>query len=268
MKNDIYGLLDIKASNATFCKNGAKPKVTVKFNGTILKEGVDYKLTYTSNKKLSTPDKPAYVNVKGMGNFTGTAKIPFIVEKTDVNKVVLSAKDKKYTNKKDNYKTTVTVTDEGKNLAKSLVGYDKKAVKYFYTDGANAGKEIPSGTTVSAGSLIEARVTVTCPESSSYYGTADLVARYRVVDKSNWISSAKITFKDTDTFTFAGGNEIIPLKKSDMTVTLKGVTLSESDYEIVSVTNNKLVGTAKVEIRGKGKFGGTKKQSFKIKKRK
>lgn len=37
-------------------------------------------ISYTNNKKTSTSTKPAYVVIKGKGKFTGTVKIPFIIE--------------------------------------------------------------------------------------------------------------------------------------------------------------------------------------------
>ena len=43
--------------------------------------------------------------------------------------------------------------------------------------------------------------------------------------------------------------------------------LKSNDYEIVSITKNKLIGKATVILRGKGSYGGTCKFTFKVTKR-
>ena len=40
--------------------------------------------------------------------------------------------------------------------------------------------------------------------------------------------------------------------------------LGKDDYEIVSISSNRFLGTASVTIRGKGKYGGTNTFKFKI----
>lgn len=57
----------------------------------------------------------------------------------------------------------------------------------------------------------------------------------------------------------------INLNKSDIKVSIKGTTLGEDDYDIVSYSNNTQKGSAKVTLRGKGNYGGLKTQTFKIK---
>lgn len=66
------------------------------------------------------------------------------------------------------------------------------------------------------------------------------------------------------------GNDIVP-DKSQIKVSVKtGNTkteLSTTDFEIVSCTNNRNAGTAKITIRGVGNYGGYKNLTFKIVKR-
>jgi len=48
-------------------------------------------------------------------------------------------------------------------------------------------------------------------------------------------------------------------------VTVGGTKLTESEFEIVSCTNNIKKGNATITIKGKGNYGGTKTIRFKIK---
>ena len=65
------------------------------------------------------------------------------------------------------------------------------------------------------------------------------------------------------------GNEIIPLNKTDFTLTMPGtdVPLESDCFEIVSITRNRFVGTATVTVRGRNGYGGTKSFRVKIRKR-
>ena len=60
--------------------------------------------------------------------------------------------------------------------------------------------------------------------------------------------------------------EKITLSKGDLEVKMGAITLESDQYEILedSYVNNLKKGTAKVTIKGKGEYGGTKTISFKI----
>ena len=58
------------------------------------------------------------------------------------------------------------------------------------------------------------------------------------------------------------------MDKSEIEVIDNGTALSPSEYEIVEYKNHNKEGTAKVTIKGLGKYGGEKTISFKIKKAK
>mgnify|MGYP003292795179 CR=1 FL=1 len=75
-------------------------------------------------------------------------------------------------------------------------------------------------------------------------------------------SGAKVSFNRK--FYYTG--EKVVLSKSDLVVKVGGKTLTSDQYEIVgsSYKNNTKCGTAKVTIRGKGEYGGTKTISFTI----
>ena len=83
--------------NAAYSKDGAIPNVTVTFNGTLLREGIDYKLAYKNNKKavndynsLKAGARPT-VTVKGLGNFAGSnATAYFNIEKRVISESNIS----------------------------------------------------------------------------------------------------------------------------------------------------------------------------------
>lgn len=64
----------------TYQEKETYPDIDITYKGVTLTEGVDYKLSYTNNKAVSTydkngnPAKYAAITITGMGNFTGTLK--------------------------------------------------------------------------------------------------------------------------------------------------------------------------------------------------
>ena len=91
-----------------------------------------------------------------------------------------------------------------------------------------------------------------------------LEGSYRIIDAAKDISAARVTVKDVSGLGFSNGMEVIPLSETDLKVILKGKELSTEDYRIVSVTDNRFLGTARVVIEGIGEYGGRKTFTFKI----
>lgn len=67
--------LSITLSTSSYSYDGKakKPSITIKFGSTVLKNGVDYSVTYSNNIKIGT----ASVTITGKGNYSGTAKRTF-----------------------------------------------------------------------------------------------------------------------------------------------------------------------------------------------
>ncbi len=85
LTNDINDCL-VTLNSTTFTETGSEimPKVTVKFRGKILKEGIDYELSYSSNVKPGI----AYVTVKGIGSsFSETRTLTFEIKPKNVSYV-------------------------------------------------------------------------------------------------------------------------------------------------------------------------------------
>ncbi len=261
------GGADVKASEAVYSKAGATPKVIVSYNGITLMEGVDYTLSFKNNTKIAagTAALPTVV-VKGKGNFSGSKSQTFNIVKADITEnVTVEVGDKVYSPKAGAYKAAVKLTDGGKALT---AGTDiaalstKNDIKYFY---AESGKQIPDSAVVPSGTVIEVSVKVTSMAGSPYFeGTYELKGTYRIIDAGKDIKAATVKINNPSRFSFKNGKPVVPIKSEDLIVKLGKTVLSSSDYDIVSVSSNRFLGTAKVIIRGKGQYGGTKTFTFKV----
>jgi len=70
--------------------SGAKPGITISYNGVgALEEGTDFTVKYSGNKKVAegslTNNKSPRITVKGKGNYTGTAIVPFTIVQQDMD---------------------------------------------------------------------------------------------------------------------------------------------------------------------------------------
>ena len=107
-------------------------------------------------------------------------------------------------------------------------------------------------------------LTVTVQGTKNYTGETQV--SYRILAAKMSLKSANISLKKGVVKTY--DLEPVVLKKEDLVVKLNGRELSKDDYTIVSYTNNRKKGTAKVTIQGVGAYGGRKTVNFNIKARK
>ena len=63
------------------------PEMTITFNGKMLEEGEDYKLTYKNNQKIGT----ATVYIAGIGNFSGTKTVTFEIEELSSAQIFINS---------------------------------------------------------------------------------------------------------------------------------------------------------------------------------
>jgi hypothetical protein len=265
-RNDVV----VNVSDADYRKSGAVPSVTVTVGGVTLHEGIDYSLTCKKNVKISdVPGNEPRVVIRGKGNYTGSVKKTFKVNKISISNASLFVADKKY--KSDAgagyFKSLPTVVDDNVTLKKKR-DYNKFTLDDCSFCYAETGIPIKDTERVPAGTLIEVRVVVSCPETSQYTGSATLRGCYRLIPAEKNIKKAKVTVTDPDAFVFRNGQELIPAKATDLKVTLDSQIVPSSGYEIVSVKNNRFIGTATVIIEGRGDYGGMKKFTFLVKARK
>ncbi len=263
--------LSVSVNNVTFSKKVIIPKVEVIYGDTTLKEGIDYKLSYSDNKKPGT----GTVTVKGMGSFTGSRKVKFNIGKSNTEGFNLEVTDKVYTGKAGNYKQIPVLKEGGCKLAAAdgLVLPGKKDWKYY---DAENGRELGAKENAPIGTIVKVIAEVIVKPGSPYYDGEDnkektvvVSGYYRIIDKQYDISKAKVVIDPESSWCmYNNDKELIP-SKIDITITTKsGDILNTEDYDIVSVEDSRLPGdNAVIVIRGKGNYGGTLKVTVKIKTR-
>ncbi|MCR5503343.1 MAG: chitobiase/beta-hexosaminidase C-terminal domain-containing protein [Lachnospiraceae bacterium] len=286
LKNDTKEKLTVTVgdTHVFYSKAGARcDDVTVKFDERVLREGVDYTLSYKNNAKAASKDaaKAPTLIVKGKGNFAGSnAGTKFDIEKAPVSNITVAVNDVKYNakGKKGYFLPAPKFTEGGKKIAlgknKDLNALSKADYTYHYVgtaemaDGTkreNESEVLPADKPL-PGTVIRLDVTVSCGAASSYTTEGEnlLSCEYRIINSAKDISGAKVKVKDASKLTFRNGMEVVPVKEEDLTVTLKGKKLDPSAYTIREVKNNRFPGTATVVLSGEGEYGGTKSFTFRI----
>lgn len=216
-----------------------KPKPVLTFNGTTLKEGTDYTLSYEDNIEVGQ----AMVTVAGRGNFTGTTSTSFNIvadqqgsdptpePESLANATVSSIPDQTFNG------SACTPSPKVQLGSKTLVeGTD---YELFYRNNTKVG-------TASV-------VVIGC---GTYTGTK--TASFKIVAPKP-ISISKAVVSGVVNKTYTG-----KAQTQKPVVKVNGKTLkSGTDYELF-YRNNINVGTASVAILGKGAYTGSISKSFKI----
>ena len=265
---DLRDMITVTCSDAPFAKGGAAPEVTVMFGDTVLKEGVDYRLSLKNNKKtgVSGEKSSPEVTITGTGNFTGKIVETFNVTKGGLEGLELTADDLVYKAKAGNFMTVPKITDNGVQVSagknKDIEPVAKSDYRYYDAD---TGEELDASMTVPAGTLVEVRVTVTATSESPYAeGKQPINGFYRIIPADKDIRKASVKLINAANITYKNGQAVIPVKSEDLTVTMGKTVLDPSDYEIISVKNNIFPGTGTMILRGRGEYGGRKKVLFRI----
>ncbi|MBR4529697.1 MAG: InlB B-repeat-containing protein [Lachnospiraceae bacterium] len=281
-----------------YAKGGAKPEPVVWFATAFeedgvtpeaerqLTAGVDYTLSWTNNTAVndgSNAAKLPAVKITGKGDLTGIRQdLYFTVAKQSLAAadadgtplLTLDAQDVVYKGAKKNYTTSFKLYDVN-GTALAAADYDAKSVKYYYTEDTDladgtfrhggyvlengvrdwTGSEVQADDMVPAGTTLRITVDAKEGEKALYTGTAE--GTYRIVTGDVGKATVKVANQ------FYTGREVRP-GKEEITVTISGSVLTQEDYEIVSYENNVSKGTAKLTIRGRGDYGGTKTATYSI----
>ncbi len=94
------------ASSYTYTGNAITPDVIVTMNGRMLNRGTDYTVTYSNNTNVGT----ATMTVTGIGSFSGTKTINYVIEAKNIENCITTAVNNyQYTG--NTYTPAVTLTD-------------------------------------------------------------------------------------------------------------------------------------------------------------
>ena len=227
----------IKLSKTSYSYNGKarKPSVKVKYKGKTLKRNKDYKLSYQNNIDAGK----AAVVVTGINNYSGTMKKFFKIKK--------SASQLK-----------VTISDTSLDIGETAVIKVKKAYGdvTFVSDNTKVA-------TVSDKGIVKGRKYGTCTITVTAEGDknhAKGVKRFEISvgDRDLSDSDCKVILSD-DEYVYDGSFQMPAVK-----VYYDGTKLKlKRDYTI-TYYDNKNAGTARVVVKGKGQYSGSRTEEFTI----
>lgn len=233
-------------ADATYSGKAIKPSISVSYNGTILRENIDYKVSFANNIKAaqSSSSKPPTVKITGIGTFQGSLVktftiVPYVLSLKGVSdeEITVTTTDLLYSAGKPRY-SKVSVKVGSKVLVKDV---DYTLSYANVSQVADVDDPNPP--------------TVTITGKGNYSGS--LERNYRIYAKDiSTLSYSKIASL------IYTGKELKPSvmikDKAANTVLVEG-----TDYTI-AYTKNTSVGTGSAIITGIGTYGGTKKIRFVI----
>lgn len=250
MGNNIYGE---ENSTVYMDKKGAAPGIHIVYGYRILKEGVDYTVSYTNNKAVTTDSKPATYKITGKGDFTGTISGTYkIVPKSldnigwgsewdmTIQPLVYSPTAKSY-NVKIALKQNGVLLKEGKDYR---IVYKQDQNGRYANDASNFTEEA-----VTEG----CELTFTVEGMGDYCGKSTLVTDMLPVA----VSKMNVTFDSPLDYGVTDPDEIlaraaITYKIGKNTYTLSEQLMETLEVEVQNVSVNGLNGKAVLHIEGAG----------------
>ena len=241
---------------------------------------------YTNNVNATTYNKDgsikaqAYAEVKILGNnsYTGqTVQVPFeilplTVSESSVTVPKTITYNKGYGEAKDyNVQLVVTAKDATGKIVKGLSA-DDYTVKYEYVDNSKASATHPTKPSTEGTNelhdYIKATITVKNPNFAGAQGKVVEIPMTKkwseIVEKAITSDMIKI---NPSSYVYTGGNITPTYTVLDGAIALydKADYGDKGEYEQVSITNNKEVGTGTVTVKGvTGKYSGTASANFTI----
>lgn len=235
---------DISLDSTKFVYSGSahKPTVTVIDEGTILKEGTDYVVSYTGNIYVGS----GKVTVTGVNDYTGTVTKIIVIEKAD------------------NILRVIAPTQEiqcGANTTLDIVGVGE--IKCTSSDTSIA--QVTDDGVISAKNSGTVAITVTAQGNDNYNAASKTV--YITVGSCS-IEVKKKSIENCSFTILSSGAYTGSAKKAVMFIEDNGAMLEEGkDYE-TQCTNNINAGNATVKITGIGSYEGSITKTFIIEKAK
>ena len=152
--------ITLESTEIAYTSKAIEPAVTVEYKNRALVEGVDYKLTYSSNIKVGT----AKVVIEGIGYNSGKVTKTFEIVKAK-NPITASSVSKLFSLEAQSF----TLNASAKEGATLTFKSNKDAIKID----ANTGK-----VTIKAGYMGSAKITITASETDNYLKTTKTITVY------------------------------------------------------------------------------------------
>ena len=224
----------VEGKSFTYIGSPFTPAVSVTLKNTQLIEGTDYTLAYTNHTNAGT----ATVTVTGIGNYIGTAKRTFVINKAAAPEI--------------SWPTASAITCGEKVSDSSLNGGSTQYGTFAWSDAVK--DTIPP-----VGTSPYKVVFTTSEATKNNYETITTTEQdvSLTVINAKSLNGASVTVSGSYTYT---GQAQIPAADA-VTVQLNGKTIPKDQYTIAA-RNNTNAGQAIVTVTGKGDYTGTASGTF------
>lgn len=250
--------LPYRSTGVTF-NDQIKVTYTKDGNTLLLKEGKDYKLTYSGNKKAGSKAK---FTISFLGNYKGMKKQTrmFTIEKADLENASVVIADAVYKKKPGIYKSVPYLIEPETGR---LINASNYKVSYYIDETRNI--EMKGNNKVSSGDIVY--VKIEAKANGNYRSNTPIVKTYRIADAIN-LSNVKISFIDAKTEYATKTAEYTGNKITDQEIKVLINGKHADEDVVITYANNIAKGKATVIITGTGKPGckytGCKKATFNI----
>ena len=265
-----------------YAKSGVTPEVTVKWKGTLLVQGKDYRISYSNNKKISTDTRKAGIVITGIGNFKDSYTRPFEIVKQNIGKDEITGKargklvvdDFAFVKKANAYKKTKIYVYDSNGTA--LTSSDYTITRWEILSGGRGNASDREKGIAQPGDIIQVTVEgMGCYEGSRtagvvVYDSAEFNALNKAAvsyreGKGAVYSTAKKAFEYQGKAVCPDESNLVLKITTGSGKNKQTVTLNSDEYVILNYENNLNKGTARMIIRGNGgKYKGIKAVTYKI----
>ena len=204
-----------------------------------------------------------------MGNYKDKYTLPYNIGQQDIGLMNVQADDYVYLSKANAYKKTKIYVYDLNGKALSTSDYSK--ISWQIDPGGKGNDADRQKGIAQPGDTVK----VVIRGKGKYYGT--ISGTFKILDNPAYsLSGATVSFKtggrakyDPQKNAFEYRGKAVEPDKGNLSIGMttedgRTVYLTGSDYEIVNYENNLNKGTAKLTLRGKGRYAGLKVVSFKI----
>lgn len=236
-ENIAEGLYISGLKTKVYTGSPIKQDIKLYYNRILLKEGIDYTLSYKNNINEGT----AVLIIKAKGNLVGTVSRNFTIKPKEISDNDVVIEESVYTNDSNIHKQAPKVSYQGKRL---------KEKKDFEVTDYSTGDYRSTGI-----------YTVKIKGIGNFKGSSDS-AKIIIADKSKSINNVTLAKIPTQEYRYG---EKVEISDEFIRVTLNKTMLQKDVDYTVSYANNLNPGNATLIVKGIGEYVGSKAFSFRIK---